>query len=169
MKEFYPHLFEKFTEKSDPVSDMGIGTPPQDVIDQFLIDFASQFHIEPYVDFIGNTYDVKPDQVYEIQPQYKEESYPINKLIGDANGKYGLIFAMSDDAASVILDKPSKWGFIYYVNGKAIPLKSLHMHGVIKELLKIRKFNSRTMDSQLRKQELAVEQIKKMKDIYNES
>jgi hypothetical protein len=148
---------------------MGIEPKPRDIFDQFLIDFSHEFQVEPYVDSVGGSYDIKADDVYEIQGQYKEERHPINLLVGDPNGKYGLIFVMNDKAATAILDKPAHWGFMYYVQGTAKPLKSLHCKGVIKELMTIRRFNTRTLASSIKRYETYIEEIKKMKAILDES
>jgi len=163
---------EKFTEKSDPIRDMGIGAKPDDVLQEFLIDFVKEFKIEPYVDNIEHTYDTH-EEVFVIEGQYKEKDHPINRLLGGEEGDYELNFyelnfTKTDKAANAIL-KGAKWGFFYWNKGKVTALKSKDLHGVIKEILKIRKIQRRTLDKMIKTYQSYVSQVEKIKEILNES
>lgn len=164
-------MFEKFTEKSDPISDMGIGAKPKEILEQFVTDFIKEFKIEPYLDWAGGNYDLNADDVYNIEGQSGEYKHPINLLIAHPeNGNYGLDFVMNNKAAIHIIDKPdAKWGFIYWAKGKAIPLKSKHLRGVVKEIMKIRKMTSKGLDGSIKKYQDYITEVKKMKSILNES
>lgn len=142
MKLVREHINEKFTDKTDPVRDMGIGAKPDDVFQQFLEDFVKEFHLEPFIDYSGHVYEVEDANIYLIQGQNEEKNHPINKLIGSEEGEYELNFARTDKSAGAII-KGGKWGFYYWVKGKAVELQSKDLRGVIKEIIKIRRLQRR--------------------------
>jgi len=168
MKVVREHINEKFEEKSDPVRDMGIGAKPDEVFQQFIEDFVKEFRIEPFIDYSGHVYEVEDANVYLIQGQHEEKNHPVNKLIESEEGDYELNFARTDKSANAIV-KGGKWGFYYWNKGKAIELQSKDLHGVIKEIIKIRRLQRRGFVNKIQTYKNYILGVKKIIEICDES
>lgn len=169
MKYVRENINETFVEKSDPITDMGIGMDPEDLLTQFLMDYETEFRLELYVDYIGRVYDqdLSHADILAIQSQHDDAEYPISKIIGTGDGETELNFAKTDRAANQIVDG-AKWGFFYWYKSKQHAIKSKDLRGVIKEILKIRKTQRRSLDTMIRKYNHYISQAQKLTDIFDE-
>lgn len=154
---------EKFEDESDPITDMGIGLKPKEVLPQFMLDLK-KLGFDFKIDTDGHTYDTEVDEIYTFIFGEMDKSTLLGKLLFD-HEYFELIFATTNRAAEHVI-KNSKWGFFYWDRGTVKYLKNAKdIKEVIKQICKIRHVTISQLDNMMQWQKKQIKTIENIRDI----
>lgn len=164
---------EAFSEDTDSVKDMGIGARPGIILQKFADDFKKAFNLQLYYDEGGSHYDLKSTDVYIVGEEsfVGHDSHPVVKLL--IGHKHELDFAMNNHAAQLLV-KGSTWGWFYYsasaAGSKVHHLKDAYeLDDVFRAIIKINGIQPKGFDNAIKRFEMYIKALNKMKKFINES